>query len=343
MTRNNDFALPPWARVGDPPTATARMRAQPDDFQVTEDLGFAPSGDGPHDFLYVEKVGLGTDRVAQDLAKFAGVPKRSVSYSGMKDVRARTRQWFSVERPPGRQLDWAACSSDSARVLDICQNRKKLRRGVHRGNAFRITLRGVSDPDGSIESRLRRVAAEGVPNYFGEQRFGREGGNIGLARSLFAGRKLPRHLRSIAISAARSLIFNDVLSARVEEKSWNRLLAGDVANLDGSGSVFSVDALDATLEARCRSFDLHPTGPLWGRGAPQSARSVAAAEQRAADAHPGLRSGLEGIAEGARRALRMRVSDLAWEFSEDALVLSFHLATGCFATAVIRELINVDT
>jgi len=185
----------------------------------------------------------------------------------MKDRHAVTRQWFSVRRPAGTPADWSALEVEGAQVLEVSRNNRKLRRGAHSGNQFRIVVRGSanSDPETSgelVQQRTRTIVEQGVPNYFGEQRFGREGGNLQLAEALFAGKRLKRDKRSFALSSARAWLFNQVLQQRVEAGTWSELQAGDVAALDGSGSIFAVEELDETLEKRCRELDLHPTGPL---------------------------------------------------------------------------------
>ena len=331
--------LPNWARVFGEPAAKARLRSAPADFEVTEELGFEPSGDGEHDYLFVEKTNLTTHRVAAELAKTAGVPRRAVGYSGMKDRRARTRQWFSVQRAAGRTVDWAGLGVAGLRVLESTRHRRKLKRGVHRSNRFRVVLRELEDPDSSVLARLERVRTLGVPNYFGEQRFGRGGGNLALAEAFFSGRRLPREKRSIALSAARSLIFNDLLSARVVDESWNTLLDGDIAGLDSSGSVFAVEAVDEVLRTRCAALDVHPTGPLWGAGAPKTEGAPAELEKRMARSHAVLCRGLETWTEERRRALRMPVRDLSWTEGDRTLTLDFSLARGSFATALLRELV----
>jgi len=337
-------SLPDWARATGRPTASGSLRERVDDFRVVECLGAEPDGDGEHDYLLIEKAGQTTHRVAGMLAGFAGVRRRDVGYCGMKDRHARTRQWFSVPRSGGSATatDWSGFTADGVEVIVRSRHRRKLRRGAHRANHFRIVLRRLSDPDASLPDRIRRLEARGAPNYFGEQRFGRHGGNLELARKLFAGRRLPRMQRSMALSAARSLIFNDVLSRRVTDGSWNRLQPGDVANLDGSGSIFAVTRVDDELARRCAAFDLHPTGPLWGSHAPGSACAVADLERAAARARAEFAEGLEARTEESRRALRMRIADLAWEITGDSLTLAFTLPAGCFATAVTRELVRTD-
>ncbi len=336
------MTLPEWPRALGVPSAEARLRSTADDFEVTEELGFAWSGDGDHDVLFVEKTELTTHRVAGLLARHAGVPRAAVGYAGLKDRRARTRQWFTVKREAQPRTDWSDLAARGLSVLSLNRNRRKLKRGAHRGNRFRIVLRELEDPSGSLPERLRRVRAEGVPNYFGEQRFGVHGNNVALAEALFAGRRLPRAQRSMALSAARSLIFNEVLAARVADGSWNALASGDVASLDGSGSVFVVEAIDDELERRARTLDLHPSGPLWGAGAARVGGASARLEARVAAAHAALARGLERETKAARRALRVRVKDLDWCFEGGSLVLDFALVRGAYATAVVRELVRYD-
>ena len=339
-------ALPDWAHAFGPALFTARIRERPSDFQVVEELGFELSDSGEHDYLWIEKTSQNTDWVARQLARHAGVRAADVGYSGMKDRHALTRQWFSV---PGREgCDWSAFAVDGVRILERRRHQRKLRRGANAGNAFRIALR-TTELDAAREpvaERLADIAGRGVPNYFGPQRFGHGGGNLDLARRLFAGARLRRDKRSIAISAARSFLFNEILSARVRDGSWERILSGERVNLDGSGSVFRAAAVDEELERRAREMDIHPTGTLWGLRDEESrsdisAGAVAALERNATEDSADLRTGLENLgAKAAHRPLRVRVADLSWDIEDGALWLEFRLPSGAFATAVLREIVT---
>ena len=336
-------ALPEWARAHGAPLFAASIRDEPADFQVIEDLGFDLAGDGEHDFLWVEKVAANTDWVARQLARHAGVRAADVGYSGMKDRHAITRQWFSV---PRHETGWASFAAEGVTILYVRRHHRKLRRGAHAGNSFRIALRTprAAALRQAAEERLARVADCGVPNYFGPQRFGRDGGNIDLARRLFSGARLKRDKRSIAISAARSFLFNEILSARVADGSWQQVLAGEVVNLDGSGSVFRADSVDETLERRAREMDIHPTATLWGLRSDNSRSEISqgaieALQRNATEAHTDLRTGLERLgAKASQRPLRLRVQNLSWAFEDDALWLEFRLPAGGFATSVLREI-----
>jgi tRNA pseudouridine13 synthase len=343
MPDPNDVTLPDWQRICGIPTASGRLRSQPEDFRVVEIPGFELSGDGEHDFLRIEKINANTNWVAQGLAHHANVPVRDVGFAGMKDRHAVTRQWFSVRRPGGTKANWGQLDLQGVLVLDVARHNRKMRRGAHNGNRFELLIRAISDPDSTLEKRLKKIGELGVPNYFGEQRFGRNGSNIGLAQIFFAGRRMSREKRSIALSSARSLIFNNVLSARVSAGDWDTLTAGDVANLDGSGSVFPVPVLDDEISKRCREFDIHPSGVLWGKGAPTTGGEPRALECEIAAKEPLLMAGLERHTDEGRRALRLVVRDLEWEIADDNLSLSCSLMRGGFATAVLRELVRYDS
>ena len=339
----NPGAIPHWAHAHGPALCTADIRRHPGDFQVTEELGFEPSGDGEHDFLWVEKSGANTAWVGRQLARHAGVGSRDVGYAGLKDRHAVTKQWFSVRRPDRTGTDWGAFRADGVRILQTSRNRRKLRRGAHRANRFRIALRapGIGDCASAVHERIARIRAHGVPNYFGPQRFGRDGGNIDLARQLHAGKALQREARGYALSAARSYLFNAILERRVRTGAWDRLLSGDIANLDASGSVFAVERLAPDLDERCRTMDIHPTATLWGRGAPLSTAEVARLENAVASAYPELASAvIDAGVDAASRSLRVRVENLECDVQTDVVWIEFRLTRGAFATAVIRELVS---
>ncbi|HEX4870623.1 MAG TPA: tRNA pseudouridine(13) synthase TruD [Moraxellaceae bacterium] len=327
------------------PVARATLRAAPEDFRVEELPGFTPSGEGEHLFLRIRKRNQNTAWVAGLLAKAAGVREDAVSYAGLKDRRAVTTQWFSVHLPGRQAPDLSALWGADLELLEQTWNARKLRRGAHGGNRFVITLREVEGDRGAIAARLERIAREGVPNYIGPQRFGHDNANLAAGEALLRGpaKRRLNHREGLAVSAVRSALFNRVLGRRTGEGSWNRCLDGDVLMLDGRGSFFRPEPGDDALPARLEALEVHPTGPLPGRGAPPVAGAVLALEDEVAASADGLvpalgRCGLEA----QRRALRLRAGDLAWDWEgEDALVLSFTLASGAFATSVLRELASL--
>ncbi len=337
------FALPDWARVHGEPLLAVTLRQAPEDFQVTEDLGFEPSGDGEHDFLWIEKAGANTAWVARQLAAHAGVGPRDAGYAGLKDRHALTRQWFSVRRPNRGGSDWRSLAVPGVRILDTTRNTRKLRRGAHRANDFRIALRapGIEGFRGAFDEKLTSIGTAGVPNYFGAQRFGRNGANLARAQALFAGARLPHSTRGFALSAARSYLFNTILERRVRAGLWDRLVPGDVANLDWTRSVFAVDAVTPDLQARCAELDIHPTTTLWGRGAPLSKGDALALEAAAVCDYAELTDGLIAArVDAASRALRLRARALSIEFAGDVAWLEFRLPRGAFATVLLREIVH---
>lgn len=324
------MSLPDWDRAYGLPLYSAIIRSKPADFDVTEELGFESDGNGEHDYLYVEKTSTNTEWLARQLAATAELPAKDVGYSGLKDRHAITRQWFSV--PRWNSPDWSSVDIEGVSILDVQRHSKKLRRGAHKTNHFKIVLRNLKKGSNrfSLEERLQLINERGVPNYFGEQRFGREGGNIALADQWAAGKRLPRHKRSLAISTVRSYMFNGVLDQRVRNGNWDQIVSGDLANLDGTGSVFVVDDIDADIARRCSEMDIHPAAELAGDGSECGHE----AWQRALD---------KGRVKAGSRSLRLRVQDLHMENEKGAVRLSFTLGRGAFATSVLREIATTQT
>jgi tRNA pseudouridine13 synthase len=322
------------------------LKSAPEDFVVEETLSFAADGLGEHDLLWIEKRGANTEWVARGLARFAKVPQVAVGFAGLKDRHAIARQNFTVQLP-GRSVDWAALELAGVQVLKVERHSRKLKRGALVGNGFDLTLREVTGDRARAATVLEWLRAGGAPNYFGEQRFGHAGGNLDLARRLFAGQHLERSERSFALSATRSAIFNSVLDTRVRAGNWNRVIDGDLCNLAGRRAWFGPVEPDAVLEQRCASGDIHPTGPLWGTPQAPTAGACAALEQRGADLHSDLAAGLVALVmESERRPLRTIPERLQWQWVDtdpgsSVLRLRFGLPPGAYATALIRELIDV--
>ena len=323
---------------------TGVIRRQPQDFLVEELLGFEPHGEGEHVYLFIEKIALNTAQVAERLARLAGVAVRQVSYAGMKDRHAVTRQWFSVHLPGTQQPDWRSLNSADLSVLQQSRHLRKLRRGSHRGNQFVIVAGDLAGALDTLPDKLQRIADCGVPNYFGEQRFGRDGMNLHQALRWFAGEFTPRRRqRGLYLSAARSYLFNQVLAQRVAEGNWQQLLAGELLMLNGSASLFAQGDAD-NLQPRLEAGDIHLTGPLYGKPtAMASGDRVAALEQAVLARFPELLTGLQQAGLTAeRRALRTIPANLQWRVDNKRAELAFSLPRGCFATAVMRELLRYE-
>ncbi|MCW8196725.1 tRNA pseudouridine(13) synthase TruD [Proteobacteria bacterium 005FR1] len=297
------------------PTARAFFRTEPEDFQVDEDLGFVPTGEGEHVYLQIRKRNQNTMWIAKQLARFCGVESMDVGYCGLKDRNAVTTQWFSIYLPKGPVPNWSDFAVEGTELLTITRHVRKLKPGAHRSNHFVIRLRELVD---DLGVRLEKVP-DGVPNYFGEQRFGIGGGNlIEAERLLVGGVKIKnRKQRGLIMSAARSYLFNRVLSTRVEEGSWRQLLEGDVGDV--------------------------PTGPLWGRGRLPVSGQTAAVESRVLAPLHSWCEGLEHVGlQQERRATVCIPQQFAAQWQGHDLQLSFGLAPGQYATAVLREICRLE-
>ena len=325
------------------PEGSALIRSCNEDFQVVEQLGFEPEGEGEHLFLYIRKNGENTDWVARQLARFCQLSPRDVGYAGKKDRHAITEQWFSVALSPQRKLNWNLFGGDTIEVLKTVRHPRKLRLGALQVNRFGLRLRDVSHPE-ELAARIEKIRS-GVPNYFGEQRFGQDGGNLQKGVELIRGerKERQRNKKGMYISAVRSWCFNHLLSQRIAEGHWDQLLAGDALMLSGSKSCFLAEDVDAATQQRLALGDVNLTGAMWGRGEPLN---VGASRQWEKDQlapweeilerleHLGLRQ--------ERRALRLQPVALEVKAeSENQWWLEFELPSGAFATSILRELTQV--
>ena len=332
------------------PLAAAQLRARPEDFWVEEQLSFEPSDGGPHWLLRVEKRAANTRWVALEIARLARVQAHDVGYAGLKDRHAVTVQWFSVPALATTADLWRGVHTSEFKVLDVRGNSRKLKRGALTGNRFRIRLRKVTWSREQLDLKVDALRAHGVPNYFGPQRFGRNGYNLDRVAACLENQQGPRGRteRGFALSAARSLIFNALLKLRVEAGDWARLLPGDVAGLDGSGSHFAVPEVDGNLLRRAGAFDIHPTGPLWGRGELATVGAVRERETAVAASEEYRQVANLLVAENLtheRRALRCAVRELEVECDAAAatVTVAFVLGRGQFATAVLREICDLGS
>lgn len=322
----------------------AVLKAIAEDFQVDEVLDIPLAGEGEHLWLWVEKRELNTEEAARRLARAAGVPVRTISYAGLKDRQALTRQWFSLHLPGKADPDLSAAENPSLRILRSERHKRKLQRGAHSANGFTLRLTRLVADHEALDARLKAMAAGGVPNYFGSQRFGHDGGNVVDARAFASRRELPeqRNVRSRLLSAGRSYLFNRVLAERVAKGNWNRAEVGDLLAFTDKRSFFMAGE-EECRDPRLEILDLHPTGALWGSGPSPAGGATGALEQALADAEPALRDWLAdaGMAH-ERRILRLPIGGLTWHYpGPDVLQLEFVLPAGCFATAVVRELVDL--
>lgn len=330
------------------PACGGIYRVKAEDFVVEEQIAFSLSGEGEHLWCWVEKRGENTDWVAQQLAKWAGVSPANVGVAGQKDRHALTRQWFSLWLPGQSDPQSETLHLQNVHILKMQRHGRKLQTGGLSGNYFELVVRDLQGQCDGLQARLEQIAQAGVPNYFGDQRFGFNGANLGKASALFEGRlpRVKRNQKSLYISAARSWLFNRVLSERIRRGDWNSFVRGDALQLEGSTRWFEDDG-SPELAARVAAGDLHPTGPLYGRGTWPVQDSVADLEQAVVAEFPAWLAGLEKLGlKQERRALRVLPRDLSWQWLDEdgtrALRLSFGLPAGSYATMVLRELLRLE-
>lgn len=319
----NDFPID-WAYAYGEPEVEGLFRRQLDDFIVDENLGFELAGTGEHVYLHIEKRGDNTAWLARQIARLADVQPMDVGYAGLKDRHGVTRQWFSVYFPKGDEPSWNDINSETVTLLAVHRHNKKLRRGSHASNQFRIRLHELEGDLESLKERLKVVSAKGVPNYFGQQRFGHDGNNLHEAQRLLVdgGKIKNRQKRGLIMSAARSYLFNLVLSARVVQGSW-------LALLDGEPSLPSLSSSQSL-----------PTGPLWGRGRPLCSGDCEALESGILLPLASWKEGLEHVGlSQERRLLSLVPENFASSLEQGTLEVSFSLPPGTYATALLRELL----
>lgn len=329
-----------WPRVYGTPKSTASFKLSPEDFQVNEFFEGEFSGEGEHIVIKVEKRGLTTEELIKSLARLINKPVKLISYAGLKDRQALTTQWLSIHAPGEEIAGIEALTAPGWRVIESTRHNKKLRPGFLTGNHFIMTLRDVSD-EADLIARIEAVKASGVPNYFGEQRFGREGGNLLKAEEMLVqGRKVKdRFLKGMYCSAARSWLYNLILSKRVMNQTWNVPVAGDVMQLGGSNSIFVIDEVDEQIQQRIKERDISPASPLPGKGKNMVKGTAAELINEVyADKMPLVNGLIQFGVEEAWRSNVLYTERFAYTIKDKVAELSFTLPAGAYATVVLREL-----
>ena len=335
------FEISDWPYFLGAPQAEGLIRSCPEDFIVEEIPRVHPEGEGNHLWLWVEKCSANTDWVARELAKIAACPQRDIGYAGLKDRHAITRQWFSVPATESGCKNFENTQIEGVQILECSRHGRKLKRGTLNGNRFQLKIRNFKGDADQILQRMEQIRANGVPNYFGPQRFGYHGQNVEKGFSLLKkGVRLQRNKRSIYLSAIRSFLFNQVLAERVREGLWNTVIDGDLAMLNGTQSVFPCENAGADIEDRCKRLDIHPTGPMPGEKGTQPIAGAAEIERNILQQWPQLLEVLiSQRVQASRRALRLYPTEFKWHFEGGFLELSFMLPPGTYATTVLREIL----
>ncbi len=337
-----DPLAPPPLLTADLPGVGGRIKVRPEDFEVEEVPAYPPSGQGDFLYLWVEKRGMGAEYFTRQLARRLDVPVGEVGTAGLKDRHAVTRQMVSVPvRAEGRlsQLD-----GDGIRLLSVSRHGNKLKPGHLHGNRFRILVRDVdaAADETAVLDRLRRL---GMPNFYGPQRFGRDGETLLMGMALLHGdrsRRVSPFLRKLALSAAQAALFNHVLARRMADGLLHRVLVGDVMAKQPFGGMFVAE--DAAREQE--RFDARETvtaGPMYGRKMFPAAGEAAvreAAVLRDADLTPEAFRGFGKLLAGTRRHNIIYLNDLTSVREAEGVRLSFTLPAGCYATVLLREVMK---
>lgn len=329
------------------PQSTGILRSSMPDFKVFEQLPFSPCGEGEHLLIHIRKTGQNTLTVVKALAKYFKVKDALVSYAGLKDRFAITEQWFGVHLPGLKEYNLSDLSIEGVEVLSYRRHNKKLRIGALTGNKFELVLRDVTHVE-HLQERWQNIIDSGVPNYFGEQRFGFDGGNIDKAIKLFESelKVKDKKKRGLYLSAARSYLFNDIVSERIELNYFDHFSTGDVCMLSGTQSVFVVNSSDTDIAHRLSTKDIDLTAAMWGAGELMTQGEPMIFEQQIAASHPTIAAGLPKFGlKQERRKIRLCMSEPSIKVERVAdeksqVLLSFFLPAGCYATTILRELLN---
>jgi len=325
------------------PEIRGRLKAQNSDFRVDEIMPIETCGEGEHLWLMIEKNGSNTDWVAQQLARHAGVKSMAVSYAGMKDRHAITTQWFSLHLPGMDDPDFSTMDEDEFKILKMSRHNRKLKRGALSGNRFQIRITELSGDTQLLQETLQTIKQQGVPNYFGEQRFGRDMGNLSKAEKMFNRelKKVKKQQRGLYLSAARSWIFNKILSTRIEQQNWLIPMSGEVYMLNAKSACFVSENNEAEIQ-RLKNKEINLSACMWGEGESMATGEVLELEKKIAADFKNLTDGLESARlKQERRSLRLVPENLNWNIEGEVLELNFELPAGTFATMVLRECIDV--
>ncbi|MGX2950787.1 tRNA pseudouridine(13) synthase TruD [Ursidibacter sp. B-7004-1] len=325
------------------PQQAGRLKAQFADFIVKEELGYDLTGEGEFVAVKIRKTNANTLFVGEKLAEFAGISAKNMSYAGLKDRLAITEQWFCLHLAGKETPDFSQFQLEGIEILEITRHNRKIRVGSLAGNYFELLLRDVQENPELIH-RLNQIQAVGFPNYFTEQRFGRDGHNLTQAQRWASGeiKVKDRKKRSFYLSAARSEIFNLVVADRIVSGTFKQVVENDIVQLAGSNSWFVAQADElASVNQRLVQGDVLLTAPLVGENSLQ--QTVSEREKRIVSEQQLLLNLMaQERTNAARRPMFCVPSEFEWHFESEGLRLQFFLPAGSYATALVRELISLD-
>ncbi|MDC0611173.1 tRNA pseudouridine(13) synthase TruD [Vibrio sp.] len=325
------------------PKAKAKIKEQAKDFVVLENMGFEFTGTGEHLMVRIRKTGENTSYVVNELAKACGVKSKDVSWAGLKDRHAITEQWLSVHLPDGSTPDFSEflSSHPSIEIMQVTRHNKKLRPGDLSGNSFHITLRDVTDTN-DVVARLERIKELGVPNYFGQQRFGNNGNNLQEARRWGRENVRTRNQtkRSMYLSTARSWIFNHIVSSRIDTGCFDRFISGDIALESGQQVLVDIESVPS-WNNKLSAGKATISAALAGDNELPTQNDALKLEQPCVDQEPDLMKLIRGNRmRHDRRNIALFAKDLDWQCSDNQVIVNFSLDAGSFATSILRELVE---
>jgi tRNA pseudouridine13 synthase len=339
-----DPLAPPPLLTADLPGIGGRIKSQPEDFEVEEIPAYEPSDQGDFLYLWVQKRGMGAEYFVRQLAKRLDVPTSEVGTAGLKDRHAVTRQWVSV--PATCETRLAAVDDDEVRVLRTSRHTNKLKPGHLRGNVFRILIRGTQEAETRLPALIDAIKRNGMPNFYGPQRFGKDGETFTGGMELLAGRgrRLSPFLRKLSLSAVQSALFNACLARRLSDGLMLRVLSGDVMMKWPFGGMFVAEDLPREQQ-RLEAKEIIPGGPMFGRKMFASKAEAAERESQTLS-EAGLTAqafnGFGKLLSGTRRYNHVWVDDLSAQVEAEGVRLSFSLPAGSYATVLLRELTHSD-
>ncbi len=345
MNTSSPIALPEWSYTLQKPINTGLIKQQAADFKVNETLVFEPSGKGEHAYLLLQKTSENTEFTARKLARIAQVRQRDIGYAGLKDRHAICKQWFSVWLPGKTDPDWQQLENENIQLLHVDRHDRKLKRGAISNNHFQIIIRQCTGDKDILNDKLNLISQHGFANYFGQQRFGHQAGNIERAKELFAGKRVKPAQKSIYLSSVRAFLFNTLLDQRIRLNCWDQALEGDCLMLNQNRSFFHCPQIDSEIENRLTQQQLHVCGFLYGKGERKTTSEALQLENQILNSYPELAHGLiKQNLDIDRRSFRAIATGLNWKWlTHDSLLLDFSLVSGSYATALLRELFHEPT
>ena len=339
-----------------PPFVSARiegiggvLKHSPDDFAVDEIPAYQPEGEGEHLIVRLTKRGITTREVQKELAQVYGVSERDVGYAGLKDKHALATQYFSVwlknQNDPERA--YALQERLPVRVHSTGRHRNKMKPGHLRGNTFSVRISGLSLSPADAAARAREIAGvlerHGVPNIYGPQRFGTDGGNAQQGYELLRGERTVRKkwLRRLLLSAYQSYLFNYYVLLRFRRGLYRSVVAGDIAQKYDTGGIFQVEN-EAAEQLRLEAGEICYTGPIFGKKMKPASGAAGELEEQTLEDNTVSREELCAAKVSGSRRMGIVIPRIGIEEEEQGICLDFTLPKGAFATVVLREIMKTS-